>query len=68
VLANKIDAFHLIKPEGKTSNKTKLALGARQYLEWLTDAKTPETRDRRLATTLEWLTNGKSRHRKYANC
>lgn len=40
----------------------------REYIEWLTEAKRPETRDRRLAITLEWLAEGKSRHWKYQNC
>jgi len=37
----------------------------REYIEWITEARTEETRDKRLATTLEWLTEGKSRHWKY---
>ena len=37
----------------------------REYIEWITEAKTDETRDRRIATTLEWLTEGKSRNWKY---
>jgi len=40
----------------------------KEYVEWLTEAKTEETRQRRLATTLEWLAQGKSRNWKYANC
>jgi hypothetical protein len=40
----------------------------KDYLEWITEAKTPETRDRRTATALEWLAEGKSRHWKYENC
>jgi uncharacterized protein YdeI (YjbR/CyaY-like superfamily) len=40
----------------------------KEYVEWVTEAKTEETRDRRLATTIEWLSEGKSRHWKYANC
>jgi uncharacterized protein YdeI (YjbR/CyaY-like superfamily) len=38
----------------------------REYIEWLTEAKTPETRERRLATALEQMAQGKSRHWKYA--
>ena len=34
----------------------------REYIEWITEAKREETREKRLATTLEWLTEGKSRH------
>jgi uncharacterized protein YdeI (YjbR/CyaY-like superfamily) len=37
----------------------------REYIQWITEAKTDETRDRRIATTLEWLTEGKSRNWKY---
>ena len=37
----------------------------REYLEWITEAKTAPTRARRLATTLEWLAEGKSRNWKY---
>ena len=37
----------------------------REYVEWITDAKTAATRERRLATTLEWLAEGKHRRWKY---
>jgi len=37
----------------------------REYLEWITEAKTAATRAKRLATTLEWLAEGKSRNWKY---
>ena len=37
----------------------------REYIEWITEAKQLATRERRLATTLEWLTEGKSRNWKY---
>jgi len=40
----------------------------KEYVEWLTEAKRDETRAKRLASTLEWLTKGKSRNWKYANC
>jgi uncharacterized protein YdeI (YjbR/CyaY-like superfamily) len=39
--------------------------GKREYVEWLADAKRAETRERRLATTLEWLAAGKSRNWQY---
>ena len=38
----------------------------REYVEWLEDAKTDATREKRLATALEWIAEGKSRHWKYA--
>ena len=37
----------------------------REYLEWITEAKTDETRARRFATTLAQLAQGKSLHWKY---
>ena len=37
----------------------------REYIEWLTEAKTEETFNKRLATTMEWLEEGKSRNWKY---
>jgi uncharacterized protein YdeI (YjbR/CyaY-like superfamily) len=40
----------------------------REYIEWLTEAKREETRTTRLATTLEWLAEGKQRNWKYMNC
>ena len=38
----------------------------REYIEWIIDAKRDETRRKRLATTLEWLTAGKPRNWKYS--
>ena len=40
----------------------------REYVEWITEAKREETRERRIATALEWLAEGKSRHWKYEKC
>jgi uncharacterized protein YdeI (YjbR/CyaY-like superfamily) len=37
----------------------------RDYIEWITEAKTDATRQRRLATAIEWLAEGKSRNWKY---
>jgi len=38
----------------------------RDYLEWVTEAKREETRRERLAISIEWLSEGKARHWKYA--
>ncbi len=47
----------------------KLSPGARkEYVVWITEAKREETRAKRLATTLEWLAEGKKRNWKYENC
>jgi len=40
----------------------------REYIEWITEAKTEPTREKRIATTLEWLAEGKSRNWKYEKC
>ena len=37
----------------------------REYLEWITEAKREETRKARMATSVKWLAEGKSRHWKY---
>jgi uncharacterized protein YdeI (YjbR/CyaY-like superfamily) len=38
----------------------------REYIEWIAEAKTEETRRRRLDTAVAWMAEGKSRHWKYA--
>jgi uncharacterized protein YdeI (YjbR/CyaY-like superfamily) len=38
----------------------------KEYVEWITEAKTEETRNKRIATAVEWMSEGKSRHWKYA--
>jgi uncharacterized protein YdeI (YjbR/CyaY-like superfamily) len=37
----------------------------REYIEWITGAKSDETRQRRLVQAIEWMAEGKSRHWKY---
>ena len=37
----------------------------KEYVDWITEAKTDVTRDKRIQTTLEWLAEGKSRNWKY---
>ncbi|HEX6785295.1 MAG TPA: YdeI/OmpD-associated family protein, partial [Sphingomicrobium sp.] len=54
--------------------KAKAALEAfppsaqRDYFEWISEAKQDSTRQKRIATAIEWLSEGKRRHWKYANC
>jgi uncharacterized protein YdeI (YjbR/CyaY-like superfamily) len=38
----------------------------REYAEWIAEAKQAATRDRRVATAIEWLAEGKPRNWKYA--
>ena len=40
----------------------------RDYFEWISEAKQPATRAKRIATAVEWLTEGKRRHWKYQSC
>ncbi len=40
----------------------------RDYVEWVTTAKREATRDKRLATMVVWLSEGKRRNWKYENC
>jgi uncharacterized protein YdeI (YjbR/CyaY-like superfamily) len=58
----------------KVFNKNKAAATAfnnlspshkREYIEWINEAKTEETKNKRVATTVEWLKEGKSRNWKY---
>jgi uncharacterized protein YdeI (YjbR/CyaY-like superfamily) len=34
-------------------------------VNWITEAKTEETRNKRISTTIEWLSEGKPRNWKY---
>ena len=40
----------------------------REYLEWVAEAKQDATRQKRIATAIEWLSEGKRRNWKYENC
>jgi hypothetical protein len=55
----------------RTNAKARAAFAAfspshkREYVEWIVEAKTAETRERRLDTALEWMSEGKPRNWKY---
>ena len=40
----------------------------RDYFEWIAEAKQDATRQKRIVTAVEWLSEGKRRHWKYQNC
>ena len=40
----------------------------RDYLEWISEAKQDATRAKRIATAVEWLSEGKRRHWQYQKC
>jgi uncharacterized protein YdeI (YjbR/CyaY-like superfamily) len=58
----------------KASKKASAAFAAlspsckREYVEWIADAKRAETRDKRIVTAIEWISEGKQRNWKYQNC
>jgi uncharacterized protein YdeI (YjbR/CyaY-like superfamily) len=69
------------KPEAKVPAELKAALSRnrkavatwdafppshrREYIEWIVEAKRPETKDKRVAQTVEWVAEGKGRNWKY---
>jgi uncharacterized protein YdeI (YjbR/CyaY-like superfamily) len=61
----------LAQKKHATARKTYAAFGPgaqREYIDWITEAKTDATRQKRLATTLEWLAEGRKRNWKYEKC
>ena len=38
----------------------------KEYVDWINEAKTEETKNVRMAQAIEWLAEGKSRYWKYA--
>jgi uncharacterized protein YdeI (YjbR/CyaY-like superfamily) len=40
----------------------------REYADWITEAKRPETKEKRVAQAVEWVAEGKQRNWKYQNC
>ncbi|MEO6404902.1 MAG: YdeI/OmpD-associated family protein [Ferruginibacter sp.] len=37
----------------------------KEYMQWITEAKTQETRNKRMATAVEWISEGKGRNWRY---
>ena len=52
-------------PKAKAFFKSLAPGYKRDYLEWITSAKREATREKRLATTIEWLSEGKRKNWKY---
>jgi uncharacterized protein YdeI (YjbR/CyaY-like superfamily) len=74
-----VDKKELVVPADLTKalSKNKAAKAAfdkfsyshkKEYVQWIEEAKTEPTRNKRLATTVEWLSEGKSRNWKYEAC
>ena len=54
-------------PKAKAALDAFPASAQRDYLEWIAEAKQDSTREKRIATAVEWLSEGKRRHWKYQN-
>jgi len=52
------DAFNFLATGGSIHNK-------KEYVQWVAGAKREETRQKRMATTVAWQAEGKSRNWKY---
>jgi len=40
----------------------------KEYVQWITEAKTEKTRQKRMDAAIGWLAEGKPRNWKYSNC
>ncbi len=59
----------LKKNKAAASQFAAMPLGCqREYCDWISEAKRDETRDKRVATAIEWISEGKRRNWKYENC
>lgn len=52
-------------PAASTAFKAFSPSARREYIEWITEAKSPATRERRLVTAVGWIAEGKRRNWKY---
>ena len=50
------------RPKAKATFEEFSPSHKREYVEWITEAKTEATRTRRLETAIEWMAEGKSRN------
>jgi uncharacterized protein YdeI (YjbR/CyaY-like superfamily) len=55
-------------PKAKTTFDGFPAGQRREYVEWITEAKRDETRQKRLQQAVEWMAEGKRRNWKYERC
>jgi uncharacterized protein YdeI (YjbR/CyaY-like superfamily) len=56
------------EPDAKATLQAFPPSAQRDYLEWIAEAKQDATRHKRIATAIEWLSEGKRRHWKYESC
>lgn len=55
-------------PKAKAMLDSFPASARRDYVEWIAEAKQEATRARRIATAVDWLSEGKRRNWKYQDC
>jgi uncharacterized protein YdeI (YjbR/CyaY-like superfamily) len=55
-------------PKAKAAFDTFSPSAKRDYVEWIAEAKQDATRGKRIATAIEWLSEGKKRNWKYEKC
>ncbi len=55
-------------PKAKATYEAFSPSQQREYVEWITEAKQEATRQKRLATAIDWMAHGKPRNWKYLNC
>lgn len=65
------DYFVAALKKNKTAHKVFEAFSyshKKEYIQWFEEAKTPLTREKRVAQALEWICEGKGRNWKYEKC
>jgi uncharacterized protein YdeI (YjbR/CyaY-like superfamily) len=55
-------------PKAKAAFENFAPSHRRDYLEWIAEAKRDATRQKRIATTIEWLAEGRKRNWQYEKC
>jgi uncharacterized protein YdeI (YjbR/CyaY-like superfamily) len=55
-------------PKAKATLEAFTPSQRREYLDWIAEAKQHATRQKRIATAVEWLSEGKRRNWKYESC
>ena len=65
------DNFKIILKKNSKAEKTFEEFSyshKKEYVQWITEAKTDETRHKRISTAIEWLSEGKKKNWKYEKC
>lgn len=64
VPADLVKALNKVKAAKKTFDAFSYS-NKKEYVQWITEAKTEDTRNKRIATAVEWMAEGKGRNWKY---